>query len=338
MLQLARAHAVLDEVGELSAQARLSSDPTIEATVVHKRYELGRELLSTWGSEGHGPAAHAKADVDDPFPLVVGPPEIDLSELDVDILRGAIAHHGCLIVKRFFPTATMQQLRDGIDRMATGFDRWMASKQSEVTPSWFVPFEAVDAVLPLALRNMCGPLGTFYAGDAPHLFLDLIDAFDAAGLPQLLVDYMREPVLLALEKTSVRRVPSTVPNAWHQDGNRFSAGMGVVNVWVALCHCGIDAPTIAVLPQRVHEILPLDGDSLVPWEIRADALANAANGVEPVELVLEPGDAVLFDEMLPHTTLTRDDMTKPRYCADAWFWPSSAFPTELYKPLAYAVP
>jgi hypothetical protein len=42
--------------------------------------------------------------------------------------------------------------------------------------------------------------------------------------------------------------------------------------------------------------------------------------------------------MLAHTTVTDDRMTDLRYGADAWFFPVSAFPADLYKPFAYSVP
>ena len=185
---------------------------------------------------------------------------------------------------------------------------------------------------------MCGPLGTFYAADAPRASLHLTDAFDEAGLPDLLRSYMGEPVLLGVEKTSVRRVPANVPTAWHQDGIRFGRDVGLLNVWVALGRCGVDAPTLGVLPRRMSQILPLNADSAVPWEIERTAMTAAGEGVAPVELVLEPGDAVLFDEMLVHSTITNSSMTEPRYCADAWFFPVSAFPADLYIPLAYTLP
>jgi hypothetical protein len=185
---------------------------------------------------------------------------------------------------------------------------------------------------------MCGPLGTFYAADSPRAFLHLVDAFDAAGLPGLLLEYMDEPVLLGLEKTALRRVPSDVPNAWHQDGIRFGRDVGLVNVWVPLCYCGTNAPTLGILPKRLGEILPLDAGSKVPWEIERGAMLRAAEGITPVVLDLAPGDAILFDEMLAHTTVTDDRMTDLRYGADAWFFPVSAFPADLYKPFAYSVP
>ena len=157
-------------------------------------------------------------------------------------------------------------------------------------------------------------------------------------MPELLTECMNEPVLLGVEKTALRRVPPTVPTAWHQDGIRFGRDVGLLNVWVALCHCGIEAPTLGIFPMRPEEILPLDVDSAVPWEIRKDALAAATDGFEPIELVLRPGDAILFDEMLLHTTVTHQQMQTPRHCADAWFFPRSAFPADLYTPLAYVVP
>jgi hypothetical protein len=338
MLDARDTQLAMDALAHVTTAALESGDPAREAQAVAERYRIGRALLTDDSLRDGPTSARMSLDVRDPFPDVTGtPPEVGLGELDLGVLRGALAHHGCLIVHDFFSASAMTQLRDDIDQLAAGFDRWMASGQADTTPSYFEPFEAPDAILPLALRNMCGPLGTFYAADAPRAFVHMLEAFDSAGLPALLTQYMREPVLLGLEKTAVRRVPPGVPTAWHQDGIRFGHDVGLVNVWVPLSPCGVDAPTLGIVPKRLDAILPLDEGSAVPWEIRPDALAEATAGVAPIELVLDAGDAILFDEMLVHSTITHEGMTARRYCADAWFFPVSRFPADLYKPLAYAV-
>lgn len=340
MVESPEATSTLAPLAALAAEARATHDPDVEAALVQRRFEIGREILERHAGDPRRVPSPVEAGVADPFPEVrARPPELSLAELDVDVLRGALAHHGCLLVHDFFPDETMQVLRDDVDRMAIGFDRWMASGQREETPSWWVPFAAPGAELPLALRSMCGPIGTFYAADSPRALLHLVDAFDAAGLPELLASYMDEPVLLGLEKTSLRRVPPAVPNAWHQDGLRFGVDAGLVNLWVSLCECGPGvAPTLAVLPKRMGEILPLNAESPVPWDISPAVVEAAGEGIAPVELTLRPGDALMFDEMLVHSTRTDPAMTHPRYCADAWFFPRSGFPADLYKPLAYALP
>jgi hypothetical protein len=339
MPRVGSARASLDELSHLTAAAREAHDPSLEASALRARHQLGRDLLASATPSDARAISPVRLDPADPFPDVRGrPPEIGRDELDLEVLRGALAHHGCVLVHGFFPSQTMANLRDQIDAIADGFERWMASGQTITTPSFFEPFSGPDAVLPLALRAMCGPLGTYYAADAPRAFLHLIDAFEATGLASLLVDYMQEPVLLGLEKTSLRRVPPGIPTAWHQDGIRFGRDVGLVNVWVALQECGIDAPTLGIVPTRTREILPLDEGSAVPWEIGENAMAVVTRDVEPIELVLDAGDAIMFDEMLIHSTITRDGMTKPRYCADAWFFPVSQFPADLYKPLAFAIP
>lgn len=339
MLALDDARGALAEIDELSDRARRTGDPALELEIVRRRHRVGRSLLAAPADPPASGLATTLAAAPDPFPFVSGrPPEIDHREMTPDVVRGALAHHGCLLVHDFFDRSTIERLRNDIDHIADGFDRWMASSQQQGTPGWYEPFEDGDATLPLSIRNMCGPLGTFYSADSPRGSLHLTDAFDAAGMPELLTECMDEPVLLGIEKTALRRVPPNVPTAWHQDGIRFGRDVGLLNVWVALCHCGIEAPTLGIFPMRPTEILPLDVESEVPWEIRRDALAEATAGVEAMELVLRPGDAVLFDEMLLHTTVTHDRMSTPRHCADAWFFPRSAFPTDLYIPLAYVVP
>jgi hypothetical protein len=334
MRETAQSESSLEEIVRLTELARRDGDPEIEATIVQRRHRLGQRLLDTARPRGAPPLR--PQDLVDLFESSHGrPPEIDHRLLDVDVLRSALSHHGCLLVHNFFPEPTIERLRADVDAVAEGFDRWIGDTGRPVTPSRFVPFEAPDAQLPFEYRGWCGALGTYYAGDSPRGFLDLIDAFDAAGLPALLTDYMREPVLLALEKSALRKVPKDVPSAWHQDGMRFGVDVGLVNVWVALSPCGTDAPTLGIVPSRPKEILPLDSDSLIEWEIDPTALAAFAGDLPLLELELEPGDAVIFDEMLVHATIVHPAMTKRRYDADAWFFPVSAFPSDLYIPLAY---
>lgn len=306
--------------------------------MVRCRYELGRALLAA-GIERGQPPLPEQHQLTDPFPGLRGrPPEVRLDELDADLLRRVLRFHGCVLVRGLFGPTSVARLIEDVDRMADAFETWLASPERPTTPSWFEPLDAPGAALPLEYRSWCGALGTYYAADGPRAFLDLVDAFHEVGLPELLTEYMREPVLLALEKTSLRRVPASVPSAWHQDGYKFGVDNGLVNVWVALSPCGRDAPTVGVVPRRATEILPLHDGSTVAWEIDPGALAAFAGDLPLLELEMQPGDGVIFDEMLVHGTIARPQMPNLRYGADAWFFPVSGFPVDLYRPFAFALP
>jgi hypothetical protein len=337
MSSLLEARSAAADIEQRTAVARKTGSAEAEAEVLRARYALGRRLLDGPRERGRPPLP--SLDLADPFPQVAAAvPEIDAAALDADLLRGALLHHGCLVVRGFFADDDVRRLRHDIDVIAERFDRWMESSQQETTPSWFEPFDPPGAELPLSHRGWSGALGCYYAGDSPRSMLHLIDAFDAAGLPQLLADYLGEPALIALEKTALRRVPNSVPSAWHQDGMRFGVDTGLVNVWVALCECGTKAPTVGVIPRRAREILPLHEGSLVEWEIDPDALRDFTGDLPRVELEMQPGDAVIFDEMLVHGTVARLDMPDRRYGADAWFFSVSGFPEDFYRPFAYSVP
>jgi hypothetical protein len=302
------------------------------------RYELGLDLVAH-APPRRAPRSRLPADTVDPFPTTVDrPPEIGAGELDVELLRGALLHHGCVLVHDFFSTDHIQRLRDDIDQLVAGYQRWVDSGQEVSTPPWYEPFESAEIPVGPAKRIMGGNLGTWYGPDSPRGLLHVLDAFADAGLPELVADYLDEPACFALEKTALRRVPNTVPPAWHQDGFAFGTDTGLLNVWVTLSDCGVDAPSLGLIPTRVREIFRAKPDAPIPWDLDHDEVLSRVGGVPFVELVLRPGDALIFDEMLLHGTVVDTGMPKPRYCTDAWFFPVSEFRQEGYLPFAYVVP
>ena len=52
----------------------------------------------------------------------------------------------------------------------------------------------------------------------------------------------------------------------------------------------------------------------------AEALAAAE------QLAVEPGDALLFDELFLHRTATDETMTRDRYAIETWFFAPSVYP------------
>lgn len=331
---------LLEEIDSLTAHCLSRDDPTAERQLVRLRHDLGIALVAerseSEGDEMSPAARRMPPGTPDPFPDVVDrPPEIASGEFSAEIVRGALLHHGCLLVHEFFGADHIERLRDDIDRVVDDYGAWVERGHETVSPSWYEPFVSEQAPVPLAKRTMGGLLGTWFAADSPRGLLHLLDAFDDAGLPRVLDDYLEEPSCFALEKTALRRVPNTVPPAWHQDGFAFGADRALLNVWVALSDCGVDAPGLGVIPTRFQEIIPSRPGATIPWDLDPEEVLRIADGVPFVELTLRPGDALVFDEMLLHGTVVDPAMTKSRYCADAWFFPASDFRQEGFLPFAY---
>jgi hypothetical protein len=169
--------------------------------------------------------------------------------------------------------------------------------------------------------------------DSPTLAFDLLELFEAAGLPQLAAGYLGEAVALSVDKTTFRKVEPTVAGAWHQDGS-FMGPVRSLNVWLSLSHCGADAPGLDIVPRRLDALVPTGTEGTVlPDQVSQATAEQAAADLDIVRPTFQPGDVVLFDELCLHQTGSDASMPNPRYAVESWFFGCSAFP-DSYGPLA----
>jgi hypothetical protein len=97
-------------------------------------------------------------------------------------------------------------------------------------------------------------------------------------------------------------------------------GQRAINCWISLSECGRDAPGLEILPMRVAEV-----------ERQGQGYGLASNLLETLALdaavvpLFEPGDALLFDDLLVHRTAMSERMTKVRYSIENWLFAPSAF-------------
>jgi len=154
-----------------------------------------------------------------------------------------------------------------------------------------------------------------------------------------------EQPVMSLEKSTLRRIPPDIAGTtWHQDGAFIQRGSRTVNVWVALNECGGTSPAsgLEILPRRFREIhkpsRPIAGDTVgendrkVPLALDDDTVAALYAGGSPVLPHFLAGDALLFDEWLPHRTATGSGLTESRYALELWHFAPSAMPSA-YTPL-----
>jgi ectoine hydroxylase-related dioxygenase (phytanoyl-CoA dioxygenase family) len=276
-------------------------------------------------------ATPASRCVDDPFPALSGrPPEIDASGLTTELLRGSIAHHGCLLVRGLIERRRAEELRATTDRQFDARERHLRGESSETTAPWYVSCASWDAAAPSkagALRLFNDRIGAVHVADSPRALFQVVDALESAGVIELVSDYLGERAILSVQKTMLRRVTPQARPAWHQDGSFMGAATRAVNAWVALSDCGegTNAPGIAILPRRLDRSIRgevLDAKIVfTPHE-----LESASTGIEPVMPRFEPGDALLFDELLAHANGgAQPGLTRDRYALEAWmFAPRSA--------------
>jgi hypothetical protein len=165
---------------------------------------------------------------------------------------------------------------------------------------------------------------------------DLIETFEGAGLRPLVTGYLGARPLISVDKCTLRRVqpgPTAWP-VWHQDG-AFLGHVRALNVWLSLSRCGDIAPGLDIVPCRVDSIVPTGTEgALFDWSVSRAVVERAAGVVATERPIFEPGDALLFDELLLHATANAVEMTETRYAVETWFFAPSRFPSD-YVPLSF---
>jgi hypothetical protein len=310
-------------IGALSAANLLRRDSSIEARIV----ELRRHAFSRFERT---PLASDTA-VPDLFAVSVKPPEIPVSALNVRELRSGIEHHGCLLVRGLVSNDTALRLRNDID------ETFKARELGGGAP-WFEPFDpeapglSRDRVLTQEPFSTKVSEGAIFAADSPRTLFDLLNSYEELGVPEILTEFFGERPALSVNKTVLRRLAANSylaatsrtggqPSLWHQDG-AFLGRVRAVNIWLALSHCGDDAPGLDLIARHIDLMPTGTGDAAFGWTVGSEQVDACGEVTSPV---FGPGDALLFDERLLHRTSARPGMTKTRYAIEAWFFAASAY-------------
>jgi hypothetical protein len=100
-----------------------------------------------------------------------------------------------------------------------------------------------------------------------------------------------------------------------------------VNLWLALSHCGDDAPGLDILPRRLDHIVQTGTPGAIfDWSASPAMVAQAAEGTPLRRPIFEPGDALLFDHLFMHRTAADPEMTRDRHGVEMWFFAPSLYP------------
>lgn len=274
---------------------------------------------------------------EDPFPQVRGrAPEVTRAGLTAEVLGGAIRHHGCLLVRGLLGAEVAVDLASTISRVFEALGA-PASGSPDETSGWYAP----DPVYtrrnpnPGLARAMVQGHGAIFAADSPRGFFEVVQALDAAGVPEIVAEYFGEPALATVDKFSLRRMHPQPAPAWHQDGSFLDDAVRTVDVWIALSECGesTESPGLEILPRRLEQLVECGAPgSRVQIEVLDDEVRRAGDGVLPVSPTFQPGDALLFDHLFLHTPGTGPGFTKDRYAIECWMFPPSSI-QQSYVPI-----
>lgn len=297
--------------------ATASRDGRVERRLVELRHE-GFAELADQRSRPDWPRV-----VDDPFPDVAGVPECRPDELTGDVIAGAIAHHGSLIVRGLLDPGRARLMHDDIER--TFAARAAAEGSPEADGRWYAPFEPG-----FAKASGFGAENFVRAADSPASFVDLLDVFEHTGVPAMIAEHLGEPPVLSASKCALRRVTAQgEPMDFHQDGNFLGEGIRVVNVWTALTPCGGEHPAagLDIVPRRIPTVLETgEGIGFFDWTVPPDRAIELAGEQGLTNVAFEPGDAVLFDELCLHRTGSRPTTTESRTAIEMWYFAPSTYP------------
>jgi len=321
-----------DRIRAITAWTRADErhpDPTVEEHLADLRCaEPGEERPE------RGPAPLLT--MPDPFPdRHDAIPEIDASRLSATVVGGAIRHHGSLIVRRLLDPERVAELGDTVERAFAARESHFAGAPREQTTPWFVPCGEWSARLPAdaaRARMFVRQVGSaVHVVDSPRALHLVLGALRRVGLPGIASECLGERAVLTANKTTLRLVPPDANVGWHQDGSFMGADVQALNVWVALTACGTgtEAPGLHVVPRRIDEIAPVPGGPDIT--VAGSAVAAYAPPVTPF---FAAGDALVFDQMLLHSTGGAPGLTVPRLALETWMFRATDVPAG-YLPVTF---
>lgn len=302
---------------------RARRDPAIEQRLVGVRHQAATEAPGR--PAGHpaprpapGPDVFAEGTV----------PEVPRAELTAAVVGAALAHRGCLLVRGLFSSPQAAHLLDDVHEAFAAAERHADGAGVDETTPWYVPFDPRPGHSFGELeRTFARTLGGVLTVESPRTLADVIDAFRAAGMGELLEELFGEWPVLSAKKSTLRRASAGSPTEWHQDGAFLGADTRTLNAWVALTPCGLDAPSVDVVPHAFEGIVETGtDDALFDWSVSSSQVRRASRA--PVRPVFEPGDALLFNQLTLHRTGVDPAMTHDRYAIESWFFAPSTYPVE----------
>lgn len=322
---LVGAGRVPDAIDRLAAANRMHRDPAIEIRTLRLRDEAASAI-------GPGPGRAPWPPVyADPFPDVVGAlPEVDVTALTGDVVGGAVAHHGALIVRNLLAPADAQRVIDGIHRA----EAHRAGRGRDTTPgpedaAWYDPYPQRYGP---QTRAMVEKRGNVWMADSPANTALVLDLLVARGVIGAVAAHLGERPCFSLQKSTLRHLRAEPGfGGWHQDGAFLGDDVRTMNVWAALTPCGGDLPTpgLELVPRRFGEILSTEG-GMVAHSVDPDLVEQLAGDTPPVRPEFGVGDGLMFDERFLHSTYLPAHMTDDRYALECWlFAPSHRSPEYL---------
>ena len=332
--EIAKARALVDEgrhfeaIDVLNEANRRGRSNAVEVELRRIRNLAGMTLLDDPPTDPRHPQPAAEIPAPDPESKL---PEITPSELTPELLRAAMLENGALLIRGLMDPAKAERMAADIDR---SFD---VRKQVQAgTPDRDGYYDELEPEPPFIIgeRSWIEEGGGVLAVDSPRLLFDMLESFEEAGLRSVIADYLGERPAISAQKCTLRKATPDVAGAWHQDG-AFLGEVRALNVWLSLSRCGDVAPSMDVVPRRLDDFVATGTEgTFLDFQVSQAVAEEAAGEVGIVRPIFNPGDALLFDDLMLHQTGSDPGMPNPRYAIESWFFGPSAYPAN-YVPIAF---
>jgi len=314
------------EIEELSAQNRERRDVNLDRRIRRLRHRAGIRMIQ----DPPPRPDHAEAATDG-LSFGYGLPEVAPDALTAPLLRAGILEGGCLLVRRLVPDDQASRLADEIEKTFQARESFWADGSAppgyyeEISPEPPFDFKA---------RGWVGDSGGVPAVDSPRMMFDMLETFDRAELRRVISEYLGEDPVISFQKCTLRKAEPTSGGEWHQDG-AFLSNPRALNVWLALSHCGDDAPGMDIVPRRLDHIAPTGTDgALFDWSVSQAVAEGLAGDTGIMRPIFERGDVLFFDDLFLHKTAADPKMPNPRYAIESWFFGPSGYPPD-YTPISF---
>ena len=311
---------LLEAIDALTRANRLARQPDVERRLPRLRHaafaQIDRSEAPPWP-------------VVEPDPSCATPnfPVLRPEELTPEVLSTGIHAYGYVHVQRLIPESFVAGLVTGIDRAIAAADAHAGGQSSDETKSWFEPLKPGPGYSVGVKRKFVRESGGVWTGDSPRMLFDVLEAFEAVGLGQVIEAYLGERPALSLNKSTLKCLDRLTTQDWHQDGAFLGDGIRTVNAWMSLSHCGVDAPGLELVPKRMDRVLETGTEGAAfNWSVGPALVARVAPDAPPIRPVFAPGDVLLFDDLFLHRTSFDPTMTGKRYAIETWFFAPSLYP------------
>jgi hypothetical protein len=311
----------------LTAVNRRSRSTATETEIRRLRNLAGMALLEDPPEAPQHPEAAAAVPAPDPESKL---PEITPAELTPELLRGAMLEHGSLLIRGLMDPAKAERMAADIDRA------FEVRKQVQAGGDGDGYYDELEPEPPFIIgeRSWIEEGGGVLAVDSPRLLFGMLEAFEDAGLRDVIASYLGEKPAISGQKCTLRKATPDVAGAWHQDG-AFLGEVRALNVWLSLSRCGDVAPGMDIVPRRLDDFVATGTEgTYLDFQVSQQTAEEAAGEIGIVRPIFNPGDALLFDDLMLHQTGSDPAMANPRYAIESWFFGPSAYP-ENYVPIAF---